>query len=128
MRCRGLDIGRNREVLLHVALPAVHRGLKAVRAIDPVLQRAAELVLEDALSRVERERVRPCLPRVLLELRSRKAKRILRLRLSQDIADERKRSVAVRAEAHLAVEVVAVRFAVRAVAFSMEVRSVDDTV
>jgi len=46
-------------------------------------ERAAKLLLVDGLARIEGGGLRDCLPRVLLELRTRQAERILGLRLAQ---------------------------------------------
>src|ERR1700674_3119693 len=87
-----------------------------------MVQVQSHLLLHDGLARVEGDRLRRRLARILVELRSRQPKRVLRLRLAHAITNERKRGVRAQQVLQLAVGKVAVRFAVLAIALGMEMR------
>src|SRR5207253_3173022 len=112
----------NRQQLLDLPLPEVeHRFATAVAQV--LLVGAADLVLRDGLLGIELDRLRRRLPRVLLELRAREAQRILRVRLPQAVRDHGEVTVL-----QLAIEMVARRRAVRAIAVGLEAREVADGV
>jgi len=56
-----------------------------------VSHRRSKLFLVHGLARVERDRLRDCLARIRRKLVAIEAERVLRLRLAQLVADERKR-------------------------------------
>src|SRR6266849_4809698 len=122
MRRRILRCDRDGEELLHRALADVEHRLQPSLA-HLLAQRAADLALRDALLRVELQRLRRRLARVLLELRARQAERILRIGLPYAVRDQRQRPVL-----QLDVEMIAPHGAVVAVAVALEARHIADRV
>src|SRR6185436_19310499 len=98
--------------LLLPALAVIGARLQRRAAVEAVAERSAGLVVEDRLARVEGERLRDDLPRVLLVERARQAQRVLGLRLAQAVGDQREGGVVAQAVAQLAVGEAAVRRAV----------------
>ncbi len=115
-------IDRNGEELLHLALTEVEHGLGAAFP-EALLVRAAELVLRDGLLGVELDCLRRRLAWVLLELRARQAQRVLRVGLAQAVRHHGEIAVF-----QLAVEMIARRRAVLAIAVGLEAREVADRV
>src|SRR5437868_7274390 len=101
MRRRVLRSDRNREQLLDLPLPDVEHRLAAALT-ETLLIRAADLVLRDALLRIELDCLRRRLARVLLELGAREAERVLRIGLLQAVRDDGELAVL-----QLAVELIA---------------------
>src|SRR2546421_5858098 len=122
MRRRVLRGDRNREQLLDLPLPDVEHRL-APPLTETLLVRAADLVLRNAFLRIELDRLRRRLPRVLLELRAREPERVLRVGLPQAVRDDGELAVL-----ELAVELVTRRGAVLAIAVGLEARDVADRV
>src|SRR5205814_10419310 len=116
----GID-GDGKE-LLDLPLPDVEHRFRAALA-DALLVSAPGLVLRDGLLGIELDRLRRRLPRILLELRAREAEGILRVGLAQ--AARHHGQIAVL---QLAVEMIARRGAVVAIAVGLEARQVADGV
>src|SRR6267143_7185165 len=110
------------EILLDPALPAIHRRLQAVRSIESMVQSQTELLLHYGFARIEGDRVRRHLARVLAEICSLQPQGVLGLRLAQGIPNQRQQRVLADCVLQLSIGKVPVRFAVLAIPLGMEMR------